>query len=212
VSRTAEPEPPDAPGPPPLPPADLAIRALPIHVTPVGIRLARIHSTARDPLFFGPAPGSRPRGRWDAPAGEFGVCYLAEAPHVAFAETFLREPSATLVQTEDLAVRSLAEVEVGRDLRLVALHGAGLRRVGATAAVCTGPYTVSRAWALALHDHPAQPDGIRYRARHDDDGFAIALFDRAADAAIPIRSATLTEPTHAGDLGAWLDRYGMGLL
>jgi hypothetical protein len=210
VSRTAEPS--DAPGPPPLPPADLVHRNLPLHIVHASTRLARIHSTARDPLFFGPAPGSRPRGRWDSPAGEFGVCYLAEEAHVAFAETFLREPGATLIQTRDLAVRSLAEVEVGRDLRLVALHGAGLRRVGATAAVCTGPYAVSRAWALALHDHPAQPDGIRYRARHDDDGFAIALFDRAAYATILIRSTTLTAATHVGDLGAWLDRYGMGLL
>jgi hypothetical protein len=212
VSWTAAPEPLDAPGPPPLPPADLARRKLPLHVCPAKTRLARIHSVSRDPLFFGPAAGSRPRSRWDAPAGEFRVCYLAEEPYVAFAETFLREPGATLIETADLAARALAEVEVERDLRLVALHGAGLRRLGATAAVCTGPYVVSRAWALALHGHPSRPDGIRYRARHEDDGFAIALFDRAADAIAVTGSAALVLPDRMGDLVAWLDRYGMGLL
>ena len=212
MSRSAEPEPLDAPGPPPLPPADLAGRKLPLHVCPAKTRLTRIHSASHDPLFFGPVAGSRPRSRWDAPAGEFQVCYLAEGSHIAFAETFLREPGATLVETADLASRALAEVEVARDLRLVALHGAGLRRLGATAAVCTGSYAVSRAWALALHGHPSRPDGIRYRARHDDDGFAIALFDHAADSVIVTRSVALVLPERLGDLAAWLDRYGMGLL
>jgi hypothetical protein len=212
VSRAAAPDPLDAPGPPPLPPANLAGRKLSLHVCPARTRLARIHSASRDPLFFGPAAGSHPRSRWDAPAGEFLVCYLAEEPHVAFAETFLREPGATVIETVDLAARALAEVEVQRDLRLVALHGAGLRRVGATAAVCTGPYVVSRAWALALHAHPSRPDGIRYRARHDDDGFAIALFERAAGAVTVTRSVALVAPGLVGDLAGWLDRYAMGLL
>jgi RES domain len=212
VSSGADPEPADAPGPPPLPPGNLASRGLPLHVCAAGTRLARIYSTARSPLFFGPAAGMPPRSRWDAPAGEFRVCYLAEEPHAAFAETFLRDPGATLVETADVARRALLEVEVTRNLRLVALHGPGLRRLGATAAVCTGPYAVSRAWALALHTHPSQPDGIRYRARHDDDGFAIALFDRAADAIAITRSTSLTLPQMQDDLAGWLDRYGMGLL
>jgi hypothetical protein len=140
------------------------------------------------------------------------VCYLAEEPHVAFAETFLREPGETLIEESDLSTRAVAEVEVGRDLQLVALHGAGLRRLGATAAVCTGPYAVSRSWALALHDHPSRPDGIRYRARHDDDGFAIALFDRAADSVTVAQTTGLASPEIRSDLAGWLDRYGMGLL
>lgn len=212
MSRRAGPEPADAPGPPPLPPADLARRRLPLHLCRAGTHLSRIHSATRDPLFFGPADGSPPRSRWDAPASEFAVCYLAEQPHTAFAETFLREPGATLIEERDLAPRSAATIEVRRDLRLVALHGAGLARLGATAAVCTGPYTVSRAWALALHAHPSAPDGIRYRARHDDDGFAIALFGRAANAVALARGTALTSAELRADLAAWLDRYGMGLV
>ena len=177
-----------------------------------GTLLARIHPAGRDPLFFGPVPGSPPRGRWDAPAGEFGVCYLAEQPHIAFAETFLREPGTTLIEESDLAPRSVAQVDVLRNLVLVSLHRPGLALIGATAAVVTGPYAVSRAWALALHGHSRQPDGILYRARHDDDGFAIALFDRARDAIAVSGTASLTASEMRTTLGGWLDRYGMGLV
>jgi hypothetical protein len=140
------------------------------------------------------------------------VCYLAEEPQVAFAETFLREPDTTLIEESALSPRAVAEVEVGRELRLVALHGAGLRRLGATSTVCTGPYAVSRAWALALHGHSSRPDGIRYRARHDDDGFAIALFDRAADSILVTQTTGLVSVELRSALAGWLDRYGMGLL
>ncbi len=201
-----------APGPPPDPPAGLARRALPLHTLPAGTRLLRIHSTHRHPLFFGPAPGTPPRGRWDAPAGEFGVCYLGEAGHVAFAETFLRDPGNTLLEEADVAPRSVSVVELRRALRLAAVHGAGLARLGATAAVCNGPYRVSRAWSLALHGHPAAVDGLRYRARHDDDAMAVALFDRAADA-LRVRSTTrLMSARLAAELAQWLDRYGIGLV
>jgi hypothetical protein len=200
------------PGPPPPPPGDLDRRPLPLHVSPAGTELFRIHRVGREAVFFGPPPGRPPRGRWDAPGGEFRVCYLGEASFVAFAETLLREPGRPLVEAVDVADRAIARVRVERDLRLVALHGAGLARLGATASVCMGPYDVSRRWALALHEHPDRPDGIRYRARHDDDGFAVALFDRAADAAAEVGTRGLLAPEGAEELAEWLDRYGIGLV
>lgn len=212
MSPAAEAEPPDAPGPPPYPPADLSSRALPVHVLPAGTRLFRIHSIHRQPLFFGPAPGAPPRGRWDAPAPGFGVCYLGEAAYVAFAETFLREPGETLIEETDLATRSLSTVELLRDVELAAVHGAGLARIGATAGVCNGPYRVSRAWSLALHGHAAAVDGLRYRARHDDDGMAVVLFDRAADTLRVRSTVRLNAARHAAGLAEWLDRYGIGLV
>ena len=202
----------DEPGPPPLPPRDLRKRLLPIHRVPAGTQLYRIHPADRLPIFFGPQVGEPPRNRWDAPGGEFGVCYLAEQPWTAFAETFLRVPERMTVEEVDLETRSVARVLAMRELRLAALHGHGLRRLGATAAVCSGPYSVSRAWSLALHGHPEKPDGIRYRARHDDDGFAIALFDRASRAVAPRDTAALTHPALEPHLGAWLDRYSVGLV
>jgi RES domain len=202
----------DAPGPPPLPPPDLHARPLPFHLVPAGTVLLRVHRAAHGPLFFGPPPGGPPLGRWDAPGGEFGVCYLAEEGRIAFAETFLRHPGARVVAEAQLAGRSLARVLVRRELRLVAVHGPALARLGATAAVCSGPYAASRAWALALHGHPERADGIRYRARHDDDGFAVALFDRASDALLVLETSGLASAGCAGELGSWLDGYGVGLV
>ncbi|HEX8246179.1 MAG TPA: RES family NAD+ phosphorylase [Longimicrobium sp.] len=202
----------DAPGPPPLPPADLSARDLPLHVVAAGTVLFRIHPVHLGSLFFGPAEGAPPRGRWDAPRGEFRVCYLGEAPEVAFAETFLREPGVTLIEEADLAARAIARVEAVREIRLAAMHGQGLARAGATAAVCSGPYAVSRAWALALHAHPAAADGVRYRARHDDDGFAIALFGRATGAVAEVETRRLDPRADGATIAEWLDRYGMGLI
>ena len=91
-------------------------------------------------------------------------------------------------------------------------EGRRLARLGATAAVCSEPYGVCRAWSLALHAHPECPDGIRYRARHDDDGFAVALFTRGADALGVTTRYTLDSPHAAEELAAWLDRYGTGLI
>lgn len=99
-----------------------------------------------------------------------------------------------------------------RDLRLVALHGPGLVRVGGTAAVVSGPYALTRLWSLAIHEHPDAADGIRYRARHDDDSFAVALFDRAADALAAGERKELLARESLAELAAWLDRYAVGLL
>jgi hypothetical protein len=202
----------DAPGPPPLPPRDLKKRALPIHVVPAMENLYRVHPANRASLFFGPAPGQPPRSRWDSPDGKFGVCYMAEQAYAAFAEVFLRDPGVMVLEMDDLKERGIALLRPWRDLRLVAMHGAGLHALGATATCSTGPYAVSRAWAAGLHAHPEKPDGIRYRARHDDDGFAIALFDRARGDMHEAGGAALDEEAALPHLTAFVDRYGVGLV
>lgn len=175
-----------------------------------GSPLYRIHRSGHGPIWFGPGAGKPAAYRFDAPRGEFGVCYLGRTPEASFAETFLRQPPVRLVTLGDLAGRSLATIHLKRTLRLAALHGPSLARMGATAEVASGDYTLSRAWALALWRHGDDADGLVYRCRHDDASFAVALFDRAEDALEHDSSTPLhLLPTL---VGGWSRRYGFGLV
>src|ERR1051325_1697103 len=113
-------------------------KRLPLHRVRTGTRWMRIHSKARHALWFGPARGHPPIHRFDDPAGRFRVCYLGTTLEVCFAETFLRNPPVRILALEDLASRSIATVEVRRDLRLVPVRGSSLARLGVTAELATG--------------------------------------------------------------------------
>jgi hypothetical protein len=199
------------PGPPPAPPADLAARRLPVVTTAAGSTLFRIHRTALGALYFGPRTDPNARQRWDSPDDQYGVCYFGGNDHVAFAETMLRNLAEPTVTRPDLDVRALASIDVLEPIRLVKLYGNGLRLVGATAAVVHASYDLTWAWSAALHDHPRGVDGIRYHARHDDAGYSIALFDRAAHKIGVDQSVPLLHPALARQLGRWLDRYAVGI-
>ncbi len=75
-------------------------------------------------------------------------------------------------------------------LRLVRAHGAGLARLGTTAALSTGPYAGSRCWALTLWKHKDRPDGLVYPSRHNPGLLCAAIFDRP-HAAFDARSVPL---------------------
>jgi hypothetical protein len=195
-----------------MPPRNLSRRALATREVSVGTVLFRIHRTEAGVLYFGPRTDPRERGRWDAPDASYGVCYVALEGHTAFSETLLRELDREEVsESGDLAPRSLARVQVNRALLLARMHGPGLRRVKATAAVVQGSYDVTWAWSQAIHEHPDRVDGIVYRARHDDDDLAVALFERARDAITVLDSTPLLDLALGAEIGNWLDRYEVGL-
>lgn len=202
---------PARPGPPPHPPATLSRRTLAISSIGAETILYRIHRSHQAPLYFGRESDPDRRQRWDAPDASYGVCYMAQEGHTAFAETLLRDLDLEAVQETELAVRSLARLQVRVPLRLVAMHGKALRGLGADASVVQGPYGVTWAWSAAFHAHPDTPDGVCYRARHDDSGFGVALFERARDRVEHLDSTGLLDLAHARDLARWLDRYTMGL-
>ncbi|MBI4545127.1 MAG: RES family NAD+ phosphorylase [Gemmatimonadetes bacterium] len=139
------------------------------------------------------------------------MCYLAFESHIAFAETMLRDLSLDTVNEDDLNVRSLALVEVRAALRLVEMNSEHLRPLGADASVVQGRYGVTWEWSAALHAHRERPDGIRYRARHDDPGFSVALFERARRKMRRTDSTPLSDPSLAAEIARWLDRYNVGL-
>lgn len=199
------------PGPPPRPPADLGQRSLPLHDVAAGTPLYRIHRTRLDPLYFGREPDPARRQRWDAPDASYGVCYVAFESHTSFVETLLRDLSLDTVHQDDLKVRSLALLEVRAPLRLVEMNDQHLRPLGADGSVVQGSYDITWEWSAALHAHRERPDGIRYRARHDDSGFSMALFERARDEVRCLDSIPLSDPSLAAELARWLDRYNVGL-
>jgi hypothetical protein len=190
----------------PLPPSDLSSRRPEILTLPNDVVVERIFAAAFDPIHF-----DRGRnGRLNAPDGAYGVLYVAQQLRGAFAETFLREPSRTLLPLDLIRRKARVRLRLSRRLTLIDLRGYGLARVGATAEIVHGglPYDAPQAWSKALHDHPLAPDGIAYTARHDDGALCYALFDRSAD--------SLTEFARERDLDQdWFwelaEKYGVGL-
>jgi len=170
----------------------------------------RIHHRDRTPLWFGPVPGLQAIHRFDDPEGRFGICYFGTNPEVCFAETFLRNPPVRILALDDLDDRSVSTLEVRRALRLVSMYGSGLARLGVTAELASGSnYAASQQWSRSLHEHNDNPDGVLYRARHDDSSLCVALYDRAEDALAEIESQSLTEDPQY--LARLLKRYGVGL-
>ncbi len=70
-----------------------------------------------------------------------------------------------------------------RPLRLVDVSAEGAVAIGASGELCAladiDRLPLVRRWALRLYQHKDEPDGIYYRARHDQSRISIALFDRA---------------------------------
>jgi len=106
---------------------------LPLSRVRAGTRWLRIHPRNQSALWFGPAAGMPGVNRFDDPAERFRVCYLGTTIDICFAETFLRNQPVRILAFEDLELRSVAAIEITRDLRLAALHGPGAaRRNGGT--------------------------------------------------------------------------------
>jgi hypothetical protein len=169
----------------------------------------RIHPLEHDALHF----GREPLNRFDAPAGEFGVLYVAKDEHGAFIETFGHATGVRFVTEKELGARGLAAIAASRPLRLADLRAEGLARMGADAELTSGPdYDLSRRWARAIHEHPRQPDGILYRARHDPARVCAGIFDRARSLITARRMGTFRARQHRMLLARVLDTYKFGLV
>lgn len=191
---------------PPYPPHDFDRRRV-ATVTIARRRLVyRIHRHDHEPLHYGRTSASR----FDAPNRNYGVCYFGLSERAAFAETFLRHLGETLIDWVDLAARSLTIFRVVDTLRPARLYGPGLSRMGATAAVTHGPHAIAQAWSAALRAHPDRPDGVIYRARHDDDERCLALFERRDSPFEVVSTAPLADDVNA--IVALIDHYGIGVV
>jgi hypothetical protein len=170
----------------------------------------RIHARDKNALWFGPSSGNPPIHRFDDPMGKFRVCYFGTTIDMCFAETFLRNPPVRILALEDLASRVVATVEVRRELRIVALHGPGLARLGTTAKPASGDdYGLSQSWSRALWEHADEPDGIAYRPRHDDSALCVAIYDRGRNGLAVVSEDSLTNDPQL--LARLLKRYDLAL-
>lgn len=168
----------------PEPPADLADRTLPLRTRPAGGQFVRIHRARDGAIWFGwndvSATFRPPINRFDAPDRSYGVLHMALSRDGAFAESVGRKPRSVRTD-EELAKLRLSTLALVRPVRLVDLHGgAAVGALGATGVIGVGPQSLARRWAERLQAHPARPDGIEYRCRHNSDELAAALFDRVA--------------------------------
>lgn len=129
--------------------------------------------------------------RFDDPdpgrAGEFGTCYTAGSIEVAFAESVIHESGrfvdgAYEVPSGELTERSVVRFACDRRKTLVLadLTGAALKALGLNNDISAlADYSVSQAWAQAIHDADARWQGIRYVSRQMNKGFAYAIFERS---------------------------------
>ncbi len=199
----------DPPGEHPAPPADLASRSPLTFTVPAGTTLFRLHDRSKGPLFFGRSG----RNRFDAPAGSFGVLYVAVDEHCAFIETFGQATGIRIVTRAELEQRSLSELKVMHPFTLIDLaRSGGLARIGADGRLLTGSHAVAQPWSAALRQHPVKPAGLLYPARHDVARYACALFDMSASMFQLTDTGSLAEPQHAVLLGKILDVYGFGYI
>jgi hypothetical protein len=113
-----------------------------------------------------------------------GTLYGADDDAGAISETAFHDVPVgverPLVRLSALTPFVVSTVAARRELRLAWLHGEGLRRIGATRAQLSDTeadqYQALAPWGQALHDCPAEPDGIAWRSRHYDDAYAALLF------------------------------------
>lgn len=139
-----------------------------------------------------------------------GTLYGSEDLAGAVSETVFHDLPAggreRFLRVEALAPMMVSTLSPRRALRLASLHGHGLRRLGATRAQLidsdADQYPALAAWGQALHDCPAEPDGLVWRSRHYDDAYALLLFgDR-----VRRRDLEVVEPPLALAVGRGLER------
>jgi RES domain len=121
------------------------------------------------------------KGRFDSPDQGYGILYVGADVYASWIECYGRTHGAKGVSEAALRQRNLYAIDSQRELVFADLTGNGLVKIGADARLSSGSYAVARQWAEAIHDHPQQVDGIRYRSRHDDERYCYGIFDRCAN-------------------------------
>ncbi len=160
-----------------------------------GSRLWRIHAATTDACAFNRnAPAGLRGGRFDSPSGSPGVLYASDSYQGAIAEVLLRDvpladEGVRAVLAFQVRGRLLSRLEVVRDIELVALHGATAASVGQGLWLTksdSADYPLTREWGAAIRMRAPDAAGFVWRARHDENRFAYALYEDAAEDALKV--------------------------
>ena len=154
-------------------------------------RLLRVYRLEYRATEFNPG-GSGVRGRFhfftNAAGTVIPILYGADGEESAIAETVFRDVrSGGVMFRSRLAGLGLAEVRPNRDLRLIELHGFGLKRLDLHPHELTSTdpteYASTVAWAKALHAAATDADGLVWMSHQFNTQRALMLFgDRVAEA------------------------------
>lgn len=174
--------------------------------------LWRIHPTIGDHVppwnalrHFGPSAGRfDPHPPPPREYADYAVTYAATDPYTPFAEVYQR--GRAINRTAGAVY--LTAWRTTRKLRLLDLTGTWPIANGASYALNTGRHDYCRAWAQAIHDHPARVDGL-WHASAMAGSATVTLFTPAADSfpLTPAFSRALTDPTIRPLINAAARRY-----
>lgn len=161
---------------------------------PVETRLWRVHPAfypsedgesliTNDGTLFNPGLGSPTRF---APLTALDgnvvpTLYVGETQRAALFETVLHDQMpGSVVDGRDWRLHLLTPLRLARPLRLVQLHGVGLRMLGLQPADLThtfpSAYPRTTRWAAWLHAHAPDAQGLIWNSHQDDDQRALVLF------------------------------------
>lgn len=180
------------------------------HDWPANQPIVRCHSVKMGATEFNPTAVSRRFRPVEGPGGAVvPTIYGADLTEGALSETVfhdvpIRGPGRRILR-KTLVPMVLSSIMPTRALRLVELHGAGLRRLGVTHGelVETGAkqYPRTALWGQVLHDHSDGFDGLIWRSRQFNDSYALMLWADRVDRFADLESHPLEAPVplYAGD-------------
>jgi hypothetical protein len=193
----------------PLPPADVATLDPLLCTWPAGQQFHRCYDIDWGAREFYAGTATR-RGRFHPiePKGvqdPLPVLYGASDVDGALSETVFHDVPVRGTKHVPYAMllhRLVVALVPRRDLTLVDLTSPGLRRLELThrELIDSDPrsYRATASWAEALHDHPAQPDGLLWVSRQHNTSTALVLFgDR-----VPLEDLTAAPDAVPLTLGA----------
>lgn len=192
----------------------------------VGTVLHRVHQSQYQADQFN--PGARGNARFSPIQNHQGkaipTLYAGTTLPCALMETVFHDvphtPGFKSFDKAKLAGQVRSTVRVESDLRLIDLSSLALRKLGVTRKQLIDTekdqYPSTRKWAVALHTHCPQAQGLSWVSRQDDSARAVMLFgDRISEGALQAidRSHSLTEDPGTYDAVLDLaDRIGVSIV